>query len=328
MKKTIWVCPKGIDFTTAHVPVDFTDTVTDEACWPTVLPHTAVLKLYIQQLYSTPQEELERIGAFVQRNGLEVAVELGGARMAPAGTPGHLVGLMAAEREYPYLANFIHAGGRVDYIPTDHSLAENLTGRLVSYPDLDRQGLIRQQMVYYRYVMDKIPGLKVGAIESLGFFRIKGADRQYEQTDPTLPIKLDFETYLTELVSLAKEYGITLDHFHIDFGYHEMLSDGGFGRHLATEDFVHSLGLDCGFIAANAFHEKMDWPAADVAEANRSARERTLKYFEGYMLAGGHSDYLVFQRWQQYPYVTGPETEKYSCLGIFKGLVDSPYFPK
>ena len=36
----------------------------------------------------------------------------------------------------------------------------------------------------------------------------------------------------------------------------------------------------------------------------------------------------VFQRWQQYPYVTGPETEEYSCLGIFKGLVDSPYFPK
>lgn len=327
-KNMIWLAPKSIDYTTGMVMDDFVDKITDASNWSTLLQQTRVLKLYIQQLYTTPEADLKRIADFVREQGLLVAVELGGIRVAPQGSLPNRIGVVAAAVEYRHLKTFIDNGGRVDYITTDHALAANITGRTADFPQLDMEGLMRQQMEYYRYMTERIPQLKVGAIESLGFFWIKAGDRQYQFTDSTLPIRVDFEVYLSEMVRIAKEYSITLDHFHIDFGYHDVKYDKGYGRILATEDYIHSLGLDSGFIAANAFHAALDYPTSNEAAADRSAYEETLEYFEGYIKAGGHSDYLLFQRWQYYPIAVGTGQDKYTNMGIFKAMLDSKWFPK
>ena len=327
VKNMIWLAPKSIDYSTGMVMDDFVDKLTDASNWPTLLAQTRVLKLYIQQIYTTPEEDLHRIADFVREQGLLVAVELGGVRVAPQDTALDQIGVTAAAAEYRHLKTFIEEGGRVDYITTDHALAANLTGRTADFPQLDMEGYMRQQMEYYRFMLERIPGLKVGAIESLGFFWIKVADKQYQSTDSTLE-RLDFEVYLSEMVRIAKEYAISLDHFHIDFGMQDVKYDGGYDRILATEDYIHSLGMDSGFIAANAFHTAMDYPAADEEAASLSAYKRTIEYFDGYMQAGGRSDYLLFQRWQHYPIGIGTESEPYSSMGIFKAMLDSKRFPK
>jgi len=327
-KSHIWLCSKATDFETGRVQDDFTDHITNKDYWPELLKHTRVLKLYIQQLYTTPNEQLIRIADFVRENDLLVAVELGGVRMAPTGTPIEQVAPMAVYAEYRHLKNFIDLGGRVDYITTDHALAAQITGRIDLFNGATMQQLMEQHALYYKIMQKRIPGLKVGAIESLGYFWVKSETYQYSPTDPTLG-RVDFENYLSEFIRITKENGVTLDHFHIDFGLQDIMYDAGYGRVLAVEDFCHANDVDVGFIAANAYHKSMEFvPDDQVAAVSKEAAERALKYFEGYQKAGGTCDYFIFQRWQPYPIEVGSESEPYTNLGIFKSMLDSPYFPK
>ena len=322
----LWVCPKATD-NGALIP-GFADDLTNRENWPTLLENTSTLKLYIEQIYRSSAPDLRKIANFVRENKLWVAVELAGVRAAGADVPDNQAGRAAAEKEFLSLSKFLMAGGRIDYITTDHALASEITGRTNERPDMTMQQYMQQQMEYYRYMLERMPNLKVGAIESLGFFWVKG-DNQYRATDPTLD-RVDFEEYMSELVRIAKENAITIDHFHIDFGMHDIEYDRGYGRVLAVEDYVHSLGVKSGFIAGNAFHLNsipLDTPE-NIAKADQSAAERTLEYFNGYMQAGGRSDYLLFQRWQQVPVAVGNESMPLSSFGIYKSLLDSECFPK
>lgn len=328
-KSLVWICPNSINLSTGYVKDDFTGRITNKNYWPELLKHTRVLKLYIQQMYTTSAEQLIRIAAFVRENELLVDVELGGVRMAPDGTPIEQIAKAAYDVESKPLERFIELGGRIDYITTDHALADQITKRTDRYNGATMQQMMKQQALYYRMMQEMIPGLKVGAIESLGYFWVNSTNRQYKATDPTLG-RVDFETYLSEFVRITKENGVTLDHFHVDFGLHDIEYDGDYGRVLAVENCCRANGVDVGFIAGNAFHKSMQYPVPDdqIESASKEAAERTLQYFEGYQKAGGTCDYFIFQRWQPYPLEIGSEGKPYTTLGIFKTLLDSPYFPK
>ena len=327
-KTGLWVCPMSLN---GGVKEDFVSTLTDKTKWPTVFEKTVTIKLYIEQIYRSTDEQLKAIADFVRENRFTVAVELGGIRVAPEGTPADQMGVKAAENEYGHLQHFVDLGGRVDYITTDHALAERITGRVQDHPGMTMQDYMEQQALYFQYMQEKYPNLKVGSIESLGFFWVKG-DIQYGATDGSLP-RLNFEEYFSEYVRICKDNGVELDHFHIDFGMQDVEYDGrgkklNYNRVLAVENYVHSLGVRVGFIAANCFHNPMVNPAPDEEAASRSAAERTLQYFEGYMQAGGTSDTLVFQRWQPYPIPVGDENNPLSSFGIFKSMVTSEWFPQ
>jgi len=340
-RNRIWVGPTP--FRVGGMRDDYVDMLTDKSKWSTVFEKTSTIKLYIEYLYRASEDDLRRIAEFVKKNELAVAVEVGGIRMTPAGTPGHSLGAEAARAEYAHLAKFIRLGGHVNYISTDHSMAVSLTGLpgdasgfYLNYPDFTMQDFMVQQIEYFKFMQGKIPGLKCGAIESLGFFWVKG-DKQYQATRPDLT-RLDFEHYFSEYVRIAKEMDFELDHFHIDFGMHDVEHDGGglgtphYGRVIAVEEYVKSKGVKAGFIIANCFHDFAKYgppgqPVSDADGADRSASERTLEYFEKYMQADNKSDTLIFQRWQYYPRKTGDEHEPYSDFGIFKAMVESKWFP-
>ena len=84
-----------------------------------------------------------------------------------------------------------------------------------------------------------------------------------------------------------------------------------------------------GLIATNTFHKGFSPNAVvkDKAAAAHSAVTRAVQYFEGYRQAGGHCNYLVLQRWQPYPDRVGSEEEPDTCMGLFRQIVESPYFP-
>ncbi len=322
----IWVCPRSVDYTTGRVFDWFVDVITNEENWPTILEHTAVLKLYIQQIYTTPDEDLIRLGEFIKKHSLPVAIELGGVRMSGVDVPKEERGKAAFDDEFKFVTHFIELGGRCDYITTDHALAGTISGR-GGFNDMTMQEIMQQQAVYYKMAQETVPGLKVGAIESLGFFWVKGEEKQYQSTDPDIN-HVDFEEYISELKRICSENGVELDHFHIDFNLAEVNYDGGYGRILAVEDCCHSLGLDVSMIVCNAFHMPNVYPTPAVEAAKKSSAKRALELFEGYMQAGGKSDYLLFQRWQYYPEELGSENEPLTNFGIFKSLLDSEYFPK
>lgn len=331
----IWICPLPMDLTRKScIMPDFIPTITQKTNWPTVFGRTAVYKTYIEALGKFSDEELAVLGRFVTENHLPVAVELGGIRMAavrPA-VADEDIGVESARIEWPILERFIALGGRVDYITTDHALAEMMTGRNKQRA-LPREMLFDQMMQYFTFMREKLPELRCGAIESLGFFTVEGTNgRLYQQLDPSL-IHISFEEYFDGYLAAAQRAGIPIDHFHIDFGMQDVETDGGadgldYGRVISVETYVQERGVQVGFIAANAFSVPMTLTEAvdDWQGACRSAAERTLRYFEGYMRAGGRADYLILQRWQPYPIAVGTDEDApYGQLAIFKSMVTSPW---
>jgi hypothetical protein len=179
-------------------------------------------------------------------------------------------------------------------------------------------------MEYFKYMQVQIPGLKVGTIESLGFFWVL-SNRQYQATDKNLN-RVDFESFMDMYTSVAEQHGIVLDHFHTDFGMHDVQYDQGYGRILAVENYLKSKNVNSGFIGTNAFHEGRQTPDSDPQAASISAAQRTIKYFEDYIKAGGAADDLILQRWQPYPTQLGSDIEPYTQMGIFNSIIESDFF--
>ena len=322
----VWVCPKSLENNTTMA--EFIEVITDKSRWPKVFEHAVGLKLFIQQIATTSVGNLRKIADFVRENDLMVEVEVGGIRVCDENAPNDQMGENAAKKEFLCLFSFIRAGGRIDYITTDGSMAQYATGRIESRKSMTLSELAEQQMLYFRYMLDYRPNLKVGAIEAMGFFWIQGAERQYQATDSTLD-RLDFEEYIDTMQSVGERHGVRLSHFELDFNLAEIEYDGDYGRLLAAEDYCQSHGIYVGLIATNTFHKGFSPNAVvkDKEAAAHSAVTRAVQYFEGYRKAGGHCNYLVLQRWQPYPDRVGSEEEPDTCMGLFRQIVESPYFP-
>ncbi len=329
MSDRVWVLPKCIGDRGGYKK-EYLSLITDISQWDTVYAKTCGLKLFVAQLAQMSEEDMRTLADFVREHNLLIEVEVGGIRMAPENVPNDQMGLYAAAQdEIRFLRRFAEAGGRIDYLTTDGALLQYATGRKTERQDMSLEDLARQQMIYYQYMLEWFPNLRCGATEGLGFYRILGAERQYEATDPTLTRPVNFEDYLTLMLRLAEEYRVPFTHFELDFNLAEVDHDGDYGRLLATESFCQKNGVAVGMFAANTFHKSgKTVPENLIPKANQSAAERALTLFEGYMQAGGHSNYLVLQRWQPYPDAMGPEEDPYTSMGIFKSLIESPYFPQ
>jgi ribosomal protein S9 len=323
-----WLAPMAMDIDRNRAIVsDYIQVITHpEEYYPEVFKNTKVLKLYIEALNRYTDDDILALVKFANTYGLEIAVEVGGIRMKVGQVAATQLGVASAEFEFYSLNKLIKAGGKVNYITTDHSMAPYLTGRDTELDSFTIEEIMGQMMEYFKYMQEHIPGLKVGTIESLGFFWVKGNGRQYKATDQSLK-RLDFESFFDTYLSVAQKNGVILDHFHIDFGYQDVAYDRDYGRILAVEKYVKSKNVKSGFIATNAFHEGMQIPSSDPEAAAISSANNTIKYFEGYIKAGGNSNYLILQRWQPYPSQLGNEKEPYTQMGIFNSIVSSSLFP-
>ena len=182
-------------------------------------------------------------------------------------------------------------------------------------------------------IHEAFPNAKIGMIESLGYFSV---GENYTTTDPRCIYPIDFEEFLSAAQQKLGERGVELDHLHIDFSYQDCRYDGrkqkrlDFGRLMTAEKIVKSLGLNSGiiinafddfsYIGSNTVQEKEK--AQNAAERSASAVDNTLEYFDGYVAAGGNPDTWIFQRWQPYPDVTGPETVRDTDMGVSSLLVN------
>ena len=279
-------------------------------------------------------DDLARLAKFFRDHHIKVAFEVGGIRLPPGPMPEH-PGQYTADSELHHLRRWLAAGGSVDYLTTDHAVMCNVGAYYVNPalkppPPLTFDRAIDEQAEYFAIVSKAIPGVKLGAIESLGFWEVEGdGGKVFHRTVPALP-EWRFDQYVDQLLAAMKKRGLTLDHFHIDFGYEGVHYDGGgqglnFGRVLAVEKCCHARGVKTGVIF-NAFHDQSAGPI-DPAVASRQAHDNTLAYFRGYMAAGGTADNLVIQCWHPYPDQTGPEDSPRATLNIARDIITDPSFP-
>ena len=340
----VWVGP--MPFTEGRtLRGDWLSTISDAGQWPEVLAQADVLKSYIMVLPSHPvpgkeapelsDTQLISLALFVRQHGLRVAFEVGGLRRADGERPTKGTwGRRVAETEFSHLKRWLDAGGRIDYLTTDHAVMMNLGHHCYQGDDcgLSLEETIEELVDYFAWMGERIPGVRLGVIESLGFFHVKGPDgREYPRTVPKLPV-WHFESTFDRLVAAMGRRGLRLDHFHVDFGFMGVAHDGrvsgrgglDFGRVLGVEAYVRSKGVNAGVIV-NAFHNRtVENPEPDVA--NREAYERTLRFFDAYVEAGGKAEHVVVQTWHPFPDRTGPERERHTVLGIARDIVRGPKF--
>ena len=335
----IWVGP--MPFTSGRVlRDDFFPTLSDASKWPTVLRRTDVFKSYIMVLPSAPlpkkqkpqlsDDQLRKLALLLKERQVKVAFEVGGLRIAPGQKAKKGAwGKEVAANEFTHLKRWLDAGGRIDYLTTDHPVMMNLGHRTYKGTDsgLTLEETLEELASYYAEMARRIPNVKFGTIESLGFFHVKGPDGvEYPRTVPKLPI-WRFEEFFDLLLAAMKRHGLKLDHFHIDYGYYGVRHDGhrlrkaglDFGRLLAVERYVQSKGVNVGVIV-NAFHDR-SVKEPESEQVSREATRNTVGFHAGYLTAGGKAEHMVIQTWHPYPDRTGPEDEPFTVLNLVRDII-------
>lgn len=328
---------------------DFVPMLLDTEQWPELFARIDVFKSYIMILPDVPvpgnsapelsDDDLRALIALFEQNGIQVAFEVGGARSRMPGA-----GVAAAEQEFQWLSRWIELGGKIDFLTTDHSIAFAIEDWLttidpaesgaMTYFDEEVQSLIRdacsESASYIERMTELIPGVRFGAIESLGYWYVVHGSQVYLPTRLDLPW-MPFDLVLRDFVDALNERGLTLDHFHTDFGYEGVEFDGRFtasldyGRILGIESIVKLFGAYSGNIV-NAFHNRSN-PYPIPATANVEAFAHTLAFFDGYAATGQTADQIVLQTWQPYPDATGPAGTDFTVMNMHRTLVLRDNFP-
>jgi hypothetical protein len=319
---------------------DFFSTISNPVKWPTVLRHTDVFKSYIMILPEVPipgkqepelsDHELKQLVSLVNQHCLKVAFEVGGLRIAEGQKARRDAwGKQFAAQEFAHLKRWLDVGGRIDYLTADHPVMMNLGHRCYQGTDcgLTLEQTLEELADYYAQMALRIPGVRFGTIESLGFFHVTSLDGvEYPRTVPKLPV-WHFEEFFDLLLSVMARRGLELDHFHIDYGFDGVRDDArrmkkadmDFGRLLGVERYVQSKGVRSGVIV-NAFHDRsVANPHSE--QASREAYEHTVRFHEGYLSAGGRAEHIIVQTWHPYPDHTGPEDKHYTVMNIARDLL-------
>jgi len=319
---------------------DYIPTITNPSNWPDVLKRTDSLKLYItpltnDKLHKDGDAYRRQIADLVSKTGIDVCVEVGGSRDG-GGTPklGDQAGEFSARKDQARLQKWLATpGAKLDAIVTDHAVMWYI--REQTQQDVP---LLIQEYVDYVVEMKKWrPGLKVGMIESLGYFKIDRDGKTYPQTDKRL-FPLEFHSFLKQVLAEAEKRNVTIDFFDVDFGFMGVSEDSrranpnwdwrndpaDHGRIFEAEAICRDLGVDVGVICNDRLNTEgfKKLGINTIEEADIECGKRNVAFIRGYMAAGGKPERMIFQSWMTHPTTTGPETVEHSFMGITKRQLD------
>lgn len=305
---------------------DFNAQFGSRANWDSVYAQTDVVKSYINIL--NDEHWGTDLPALVEAVGdKEMAFEVGGVQMMPYKQYGDQAGEEAAEFEWDVLLkNWVDAGGTLDYITTDHAITHSLNAAgedALEFSDEVYRAIIDEQMDYFAAIHEISPNTRFGMIESLGYFDVtEPGGTKYAQTADVQPSgNKEFAHFMEMVMESAREHGVTIDHFDVDFSYMGVVWDAGnsgdtdgdgmnFGRIMEVERICRDYGVKVGII----FNDIVDNP--------QQVHDNIIKYYEGYKAAVGTPDKAVFQSWWMYPRVTGPEETQGTFFNWTKELLD------
>lgn len=345
-----WIAPMPF-ITGRTVRPDFLTLWSRPDSWAQARARADVFKFYLGILPPDSGVDLDALVRAVNDAGLKTAFEVGGLRLYDSTACAvNTLGKKTADVELSLLRRWAQANGntgRIDYLTTDNAIATTIEAAISGTCHLAYTQAARELAVYFERVNAAFPSVKLGMIEALGYWNIRGSDgvTRYHQTRPDLPT-IQFSEMLDAAIQEAAKLGVSLDHFDIDYGAEGaeidaapvsarrgpglVVNDHDYGRFKAVQDHVRSRGLNAGVIY-NAFHKDgngqayptiMSYPTeAERVKASRHVRARTLTVFDEYRSVGGAPNRFVFQFWQPFPHLTGPETVDYTALGIMRDLL-------
>lgn len=333
----VWYCPAAL--TPDHmVRADYVSALTNEANWTVIAPRTSVLKFFIEAMTPSPQhlsdDDLRRLVALCAKHHFDAAFEVGGVRMDPTNHgPGS--GVRFATKEADILRRWEACGGQVDYITTDNAVM-NTVSRIYQRkpsplgPDYKpaMHEIIQEAAAATGVFSERFPQARIGATESLGYFEVV-TDTQglMGNLDPASLPTIRLDAFLDEwLASLSRE-GVSLDHFHIDFGYEAVSADGkgkklNFNRVATANKLLCAHGITTGLMigAFDRFWLRHTVPPSAQA-ADESAVETTRTYLDAFLRANIPVNEILFDRWEPYPDRTGPASDPDSDMGLTQYLI-------
>ena len=181
---------------------------------------------------------------------------------------------------------------------------------------------------YYEIMSKEFPGVKLGMIESLGYFSITDQEGKFYPGNNSAVPGIDFIEFFNDFIKKMNVRGLSLDHFHVDFGTHAVLADGrrnygmedqwDFGRIHAVEQYIQSKGIKTGILISPGGLNKT---IGDNIESDRKAVNDTIRYFSEYLQTGGRGNHLVLSNWHLYPEILGPESDLYTTYGMFNNMI-------
>lgn len=326
---------------------DFPLLVAPHTAWPSLAARTATFKLKMFPLIgaNSCDDELAALVAAIDGNGMATGLEIGGARWG-GGRCNATSQLQYAMGEQKAVSRWLRLGGSITSVTTDHALTWDIRNELrvppcnPPVPLEARIEAVAQVFGSWRKFLG--PNVSLGFIESLGYWDIQGPDgTNFTNVAPAQLNNISgwirtLGGVTDALLSVAKRHNPTpnvrlLSHYQIDYGLDGVEQDtlkygrsagGGinYGRILGAEAIMAARGLQTGVILnANAAHQRTyaPIPAGCLVGCDpgftpsHSAAVRTLNVTLGYMAQDGRrSQHILFEQWQAYPNVTGPETAK------------------
>ena len=332
----VWICPhpwdttEGVYKTLSH----YNTYITDPASWSEVYEQTDVVKFYMNMLNPAWGIDLAKLVDITKDK--KVAFEVGGMRSADIDSYGSRTGAAAAEFEInELLTRWKDLGGRIDYITTDHAITLTTAA---SYSPERYEAVVEEEMKYFEKIHEWNPDIKFGIIESLGYFRMQIDGTVY---NPTGDVKMGdsddtFDEFLDMIQNAADRYGITIDHFDIDFGYDTSIFDNWVHNRLRTPDYsriraalqrVRQRGLKAGVIF-NTYYQTIDQQHSSgkygflgVEKTDRETHDDWVTFYKDFIAEGGAPDKMIIQSWSYYPTMTGPETADYSFFNNARDML-------
>ncbi|MFQ6099265.1 MAG: hypothetical protein ACE5O2_16155 [Armatimonadota bacterium] len=292
-----------------------------DAKWEFVRANLDGIKLYIDALRRAPQERLQALADVLKRADIKVAVECGGTLgFAPLDDTN---GEKSAEIELAKLKRWTDAGGQLHYLDLDGPV------RRLLYPPGNRQGFasiercIKELVDYTKAVRAVYPRIEFFALTNFPNWGYKG-DVSYHARGPKRQDWGDYYDVITTIIRLTREAdvpikGLTCDNpYEYAVGEHRsvMLGDprevDWLGRIRDLEKYVEGEGLEFNLICNSE---------AGGQESAQAFYERTLRYLDTYLAAGGTPKRYIIQTWYPHPREVLPETEPHTMTALVKEVI-------
>lgn len=337
-EQEIFACPHPWDTSQgAWIPVDgINEFYCNTDTWQEGLSKITGLKHYQNEFNPLWRFDLQKEVEITNTNCLKTSVEIGGQRSADYRKEWSDTGEKAAEAEIALFNNWTKLGGTIEYFTGDHAIMMNLFS-VSDYTKGLYYQMIRQQMKYFKRLQQDFPNAKFGLIESLGYFNLTTPDGYTYKQTARLSDVWDFEEFLDDVLDMADEYGVTIEHFDLDYGingceydarirYGDEYKEGmvDYNRVYAAQQYCRERGLRVG-ICFNDYIRNRAQP--DVADEvyDKTAYDNYVRYFKEYQEIGDLPDKALIQCWDKWPIEVGPETKENTYLNILKDvLADRP----
>src|SRR6266850_6539558 len=211
---TSWIGPRPF-VTGATVRPDFHNVWDPPPTWDQIRTQTEVFKTYLNVLQNPAipgQAGLtdSEVAGFVNATrGKQVAFEVSGLGNYPGTWCGSSLGENTWNQfDRDLLLRWVNpGGGQIDYITSDHAIAHIYFDGPNSCPLMSMQDIIGRLVDYFALAKAALPGVKVGLIESLGFWLFVTDSRTYypltSLTHNGVPQQIDLNSVLSELNSQA-----------------------------------------------------------------------------------------------------------------------------